>query len=603
MAALALALLAVGLVVDSGADDSFDAPKRLWCLVLIAVAAAAFAFPRFRDSLSPGKDRLARIAWLLAAAFFAAAALSAFFSPRRLPAWSSARTLLLYGLLLPLGASRTLARGKTVLLASFLAVAAVNAGVSILQARHLYQPFKLQAFGARASSGAFVGNVGYLALMLALAAVASLSVLLTARRNALRVAAGIGLLLFVVSLFLNRNLTALSAVLVGATLCLFARFGKKALPYAAAVLLLAALLVPISPMRMRVKQVWASARGRNWNAVTTYRFGAWKAAVAMARDRPLLGYGPGTFGAEFVPHRLAAEIAARKRYVNPQLTSSYAEAHCDYLQPFAELGIPAGLAALGAAGLLFAMLAARMRRPGPWRGEAGFLLGFLGAGAAGALTWFPLQRPVTALPLLLAAGRAWRISSSDHASAADSVEPRPRSAPLRIALGVAWVLLLAGAVSPEFSRYAAERALRQATFGLRFVLTRTSEVADPPQALSQIAERARGAAKALPGDPRPWILAGGAHLVKGEPDRALDLYRRALADGERSEIDLNIGRAYEGLGQTEKAHEAFLRALWVSPAMRTALPPDVREGFRLELKGLRQELKAGRLKAPPNLPE
>jgi hypothetical protein len=29
-----------------------------------------------------------------------------------------------------------------------------------------------------------------------------------------------------------------------------------------------------------------------------------------------------------------------------------------------------------------------------------------------ALTWFPLQRPVTAVPILLAAGRAWRISEA-----------------------------------------------------------------------------------------------------------------------------------------------------------------------------------------------
>jgi len=37
-------------------------------------------------------------------------------------------------------------------------------------------------------------------------------------------------------------------------------------------------------------------------------------------------------------------------------------------------------------------------------------MAILGAGAAAALTWFPLQRPISAIPLLLAAGRAWRIS-------------------------------------------------------------------------------------------------------------------------------------------------------------------------------------------------
>jgi hypothetical protein len=44
------------------------------------------------------------------------------------------------------------------------------------------------------------------------------------------------------------------------------------------------------------------------------------------------------------------------------------------------------------------------------------LLAVLVTGAAAALTWFPLQRPVTAVPLLLAAGRAWRISGRMHGS-------------------------------------------------------------------------------------------------------------------------------------------------------------------------------------------
>jgi hypothetical protein len=39
------------------------------------------------------------------------------------------------------------------------------------------------------------------------------------------------------------------------------------------------------------------------------------------------------------------------------------------------------------------------------------LLAVLAAGAAGAATWFPLQRPITAVPLLLAAGRSWRLGA------------------------------------------------------------------------------------------------------------------------------------------------------------------------------------------------
>ena len=52
--------------------------------------------------------------------------------------------------------------------------------------------------------------------------------------------------------------------------------------------------------------------------------------------------------------------------------------------------------------------AAAWRRQSP---ETAVLLAILAAGATGALTWFPLQRPVTAVPLLLAAGRAWKVSA------------------------------------------------------------------------------------------------------------------------------------------------------------------------------------------------
>ncbi|HYX20715.1 MAG TPA: O-antigen ligase family protein, partial [Thermoanaerobaculia bacterium] len=156
------------------------------------------------------------------------------------------------------------------------------------------------------------------------------------------------------------------------------------------------------------REAVAAVRTGNWDALVSFRGGAWAAGVEMARDRPLTGYGPGTFGAEYVPHRLAAEIRARRRFVAPLLTSSYAEAHCDYLQVFSEAGTPAGLLVLAAVGGLFAALVrAIRRRPTP---EAVILLGVLAASATAALTWFPLQRPVTAVPILLAAGRAWRIS-------------------------------------------------------------------------------------------------------------------------------------------------------------------------------------------------
>jgi len=412
--ALALAILGAALAVDSGADASFDAPKRLTSLLFLGLAAAALSFSRWKNPFVSEKPSSPRnLALLLAAGALAWALLAALLSPHRTLALDATRGMLLYALLLPIGASRTLERGGSFLLGTFLVVAAVNAGVSILQAGGLYRPFPLLTeLGSRESTGAFVGNVGYLAVALSLAAVAALALLLSARRPLVRGASALGALLFGGGLLVNRNLTSLTALLAGAGILFFAFFGRRALlPAAGLALALGLGVAAYRPMRERVEDALSAARAGEWNRLVTYRVGAWKAALAMSRERPLLGFGPGTFGAEFVPHRLAVEIASHRRYDNPLRTSSYGEAHCDYLQPFAEAGIPAGLAGLGAVALLLVGLGKTLRRR-EWTGrrEAVFLLAVLSAGAAAALTWFPMQRPISAIPLLLAAGRAWRIS-------------------------------------------------------------------------------------------------------------------------------------------------------------------------------------------------
>jgi tetratricopeptide (TPR) repeat protein len=174
---------------------------------------------------------------------------------------------------------------------------------------------------------------------------------------------------------------------------------------------------------------------------------------------------------------------------------------------------------------------------------------------------------------------------------------------VRLVRGACAILLLGWALAPEVARYRAERILHTTQATLRFIAAHPREVADPLAALATVESLAELAGRALPGDPRPWVLAGGAQLVSGRPARAVESYLHGNALGERAEIDLNLGRAYETLGDGLRSHAAFLRAVWISPVLLSSLLPDAAASLLPDLERLNQELKSGALRSPPPLPE
>lgn len=173
---------------------------------------------------------------------------------------------------------------------------------------------------------------------------------------------------------------------------------------------------------------------------------------------------------------------------------------------------------------------------------------------------------------------------------------------MRILRGLLLAGALAWSLAPEFPRYRAERMLRAATDALRYLVSHPAEISDPRGLLARLEQIALSAAPGLPGDSRPLILAGSCRLVGADIAGALDFYRKALDLGERAEIDLNLGRAYEASGEAEKAAAAFLRALWISPALSPTLLPDAQSRVLEQYQRLEADLRAGRLKQPPPLP-
>lgn len=415
---MALAVFVVPLAVDSRAEASFDAPKRL--LALLSIGAAALALLSRPGNSSPRRrgERLAGSIAILGAALVCLALAAAVSSPHRDVALDAARAAMLFAWLPIIGADRAfIGRGGQILLAAFLGSSLVNALVSILQATGRAAFYVVETRSGRQDTGAFLGNEGHLSITLALAGVAALSWLSAARGRGSRLTAVSILLACGTALVLNRNLTTLTAVAAGAAAVAGLQFRRRAIPFLTLVLVaLVGIGAFVGPVRDRAAAAIADARNGEWDRLLTYRLGPWAAALEMIRARPLLGFGPGTFEAEFLPHRLVGEIRHRTRFLNPTTASSYGEAHSEYLQLGAELGVPALLAALSAlAALLWGTVRVALR-DGPNAAEARLLAAVLISGSVMALTWFPLQQTPSLLPLGLAAGRAWALIAEGERS-------------------------------------------------------------------------------------------------------------------------------------------------------------------------------------------
>ncbi|MCQ4165829.1 O-antigen ligase family protein [Tahibacter harae] len=419
---LVAALVGTAWLIDPYAQAGFDAPKRLAALLAAGAGAALLLWQLNTHALRRDLARpdgaaatrgLARASLVAAALALAGLLLSALFADQPAGAWHSLRVQLLYLLLLPLGAARALhgAAARRVFLAAVVA-SAVNALLSLLQGAGVALPLAMSQLGGRYPTGALLGNEAYVALACALLGAAGVALGLAAAAPRTRWL-GWGLCgLAVAVITFNRQTTAAAALLTaGATLLALRWHGTRRLLPAAALL---ALLLPLSAALPALRaQTWARLpyTVEQYQQLTTYRLGAWAAALEMLRSRPWTGHGPGSYAEQSQTQRFAAEIALRQRLAPAPPGTYFSQAHQDYLQLAAEAGLPVLLAVLAALSCLLGGLLRLARRAAAL--EARILLGVLVAGMVAALAWFPLQIPFVAVVLLLACGRAWRLLLDD----------------------------------------------------------------------------------------------------------------------------------------------------------------------------------------------
>lgn len=166
------------------------------------------------------------------------------------------------------------------------------------------------------------------------------------------------------------------------------------------------------------------------------------------------------------------------------------------------------------------------------------------------------------------------------------------------------VAALAAAVYPEFRRYGAERLLWRMHAASDLLAGGGTPGAPAPGDVAEwIARSAETAAAAIPGDGRPWTIAGESRFVLRDPAGAEADMLRAFRTGERADVDFEIGRACILRHDFPCGDRAILRAAWISPSILDPLPEAGRAVYERRIAALESDLAAGRLAAPPAPPE
>ncbi len=293
------------------------------------------------------------------------------------------------------------------------------------------------------------------------------------------------------------------------------------------------------------------------------------ATLRLALDHPALGVGAGNFPIAFPPYRTAEEVALSG------LASHVEDAHDEYLQSFAELGIP-GLFLLVLFGISALSEASRASRRGADPHVKRFALGAGMAVAAvlvNALLRSPLHNPAAALAFALSVG----ISAKLGAGRVYVVQKATRLT--LIGPGILFLLIVPYAVQP----LVADRSFRNA-------------LAAEQEAEAEAEAAARARRGGLPEEARSADERARQALA-----RAASLLAQACEVGrDRYDYRFRLARILHHLGRAEDARARLREALSLHPNFVEArIDLGASYGREGKLEEAEKELRAAAALGPP----
>jgi O-antigen ligase len=319
-------------------------------------------------------------------------------------------------------------------------------------------------------------------------------------------------------------------------------------------------LVWFSPLQSRLQDKAEDVARGDLNALVTGRLDGWMVAAELARERPWIGQGPGTFGLLY--NRTKEQLLDRGvgfyRGHGPQ--SSFANAHNELLEVAAEMGM-VGLAAAFWAGLCLLRASRRVAL-----GQRRLVLAVAAGIATVSMSYFPFRTSATALPILI--GVSWLFSTPP---AADSAPFRRGGWRTLVGIVIGGVLawgafgVVAPAARAERSLWVAES--RATEFESLAAPTTNAAWRRTRQSLERSFEQ-------RPQDARLPLAIGSYWLLAKEHEEAERWYRRSLEIEVRPETLLNLSRALRGQERAAEAAAFEARLVRLDPYRRRTLLRD-----------------------------
>lgn len=284
-----------------------------------------------------------------------------------------------------------------------IAPGVVNAFLVIAQERMIWNP--IFPLAERPIRTGLIGNPNVLGTYLLIPALAAVALIFAARkRRLLHIVIATCLMAGIVA---TQSVTAIGAFGVGViAVAAVYSWRRAAIACLFTGILISAVVAFYAPAKNRATTFLDAVVARDYNQLSSARLTAYATALAMFRDHPLTGVGPGCFALHYFKYKIHVEAEHPALRNASERPFNFGEAHNDHLEIMAVTGAP-GYALLAAilifVGSRFRLV--REQRYGSVR--ASFVYAFSFALAAGLgvamLAQFPLERAASTVTLLFAA--------------------------------------------------------------------------------------------------------------------------------------------------------------------------------------------------------